>query len=656
MSVLQRKMFSNGGPANQPLQPYAQLISSYAQKGLSVDEALVELGDPNFPRSEVERIYASLGYSIDPSITDYQILPETSGIMIGDPDLNRTFDLTDVADEPVGATLDFEVPKVLDIDVPEITPLDDITDTTSVTEVSTDTLGPNEIELANGRRIDFSKDIDNINKGGYNSNYFLLFNSPDVKRGANVDIALNKFVRKNEPGLSRLGTVAGIEDRRGTVSAPADLRLGGIGALNLLVDFGREIGERILPPVVDFFAGPQKAEKTTDFLEGDLLEEGFFARFGLSPQAVDDILLRDFGGELSDLESETILETQEGSKINLDPEIEDEITSAAQEIISEDRERIEEAEQKATEEDAAVAAQEETLGAKKIPEVTYTFDADLAKQIADSPTFFETDAFRRFIRNVGTGLVKTGQLGSGLAAGATLAAEEERKIEEEKREAVLEAIKNQEDSGLDTSLLKILPEQDAVIAQQIKEFEGGQSSISFLQEAIKVFQDALDTGRSPTSFRGVIDKYGDQLQAFFGGQEEWDQLSATTKIERLIEVVRQKNLQAILGESGRTISDKDRQIVLSVFGDIKPGTPPLVAIKKLQESLEGLKSSQREKQSRILATQTYLLSPEFEGRGQLFLLPRIDVINRVLNTDVNAPVDIRNVESLSNLIDLYPTN
>ena len=257
---------------------------------------------------------------------------------------------------------------------------------------------------------------------------------------------------------------------------------------------------------------------------------------------------------------------------------------------------------------------------------------------------------------MGTGLVKTGQLGSGLAAGATLAAEEERKIEEEKREAVLESIKNQEDSGLDTSLLKILPEQDAIIAQQIKEFEGGQSSISFLQEAIKVFEEALDTGRSPTSFKGVIDKYGDQLQAFFGSQEEWDQLSAATKIERLIEVVRQKNLQAILGESGRTISDKDRQIVLSVFGDIQPGTPPLVAIKKLQESLEGLKSSQREKQSRILATQTYLLQPEFRGRGQLFLLPRIDVINRVLNTDVNAPVDIRNVESLSNLIDLYPTN
>ena len=145
------------------------------------------------------------------------------------------------------------------------------------------------------------------------------------------------------------------------------------------------------------------------------------------------------------------LETS-GSKIDISPEITGEILTEARDIIAEDRERIEEAEQKATEEDAVVTAQEETPDAKGIPEVTYTFDADLAKKIADSPTFFETDAFRRFIRNVGTGLVKTGQLGSGLAAGATLAAEEERKIEEEKREAVLESIKNQEDSGLDTSL------------------------------------------------------------------------------------------------------------------------------------------------------------------------------------------------------------
>ena len=124
----------------------------------------------------------------------------------------------------------------------------------------------------------------------------------------------------------------------------------------------------------------------------------------------------------------------------------------------------------------------------------------------------------------------------------------------------------------------------------------------------------------------------------------------------MIEVVRQKNLQAILGESGRTISDRDREIVLSVFGDISAGTPPKVAIKKLRESLAGLRSSQREKQSIVLAKQTFLLSPEFQGRGQLFLAPRIEVINKVLNTDINAPVSIDNVQTLSNLIDLYPSN
>ena len=58
----------------------------------------------------------------------------------------------------------------------------------------------------------------------------------------------------------------------------------------------------------------------------------------------------------------------------------------------------------------------------------------------------------------------------------------------------------------------------------------------------------------------------------------------------------------------------------------------------------------------MLAKQTFLLSPEFQGRGQLFLAPRIEVINKILNTDINAPVSIENVQTLSNLIDLYPSN
>jgi hypothetical protein len=650
MNVLQRRMFANGGPSDQPLQAYSQLIASYAEKGLSVDEALVELGDPTFPRAEVEKIYAGLGYSIDPSITDYQIIPQNpAGIVFGQPDLDRSLDLTDVGTAPESLQLDFDTPEVSPINIPK------------VVRTTTGDLGPNEIELDNGRRIDFSNDIDNINKGGYKSSYFLLFNSPDVKRGTNVDIALNNFVRANEPGLSRLGNLESIEERRGTAMGPMDFTQGGLGALNLVVDTLREGAEKIAPPLADFFAGKSAAEDVRDYFEGDYLSEGFFGRSGFSKEAVDDVFLRDFASEISELnnlpKTETILETEDGSKIDITPELSG---VNALDVIDETKDLIAEDEkQREADRIAEETKQDEQLpdeDVKKIPEVTYTFDANLAKEIAETPSLFQTDAFKRFIRNVGTGLVKTGQIGSGLAAGSVLAAEEERKIEEEKREALLEAIKNQKDSGLDSSILKMLPEQDAELALTIKEFEGGQSSISFLEEAIKVFEESLETGRSPTSFRGVIDKYGDQLQAFFGTQEEWDRLSPATKIDRLIEVVRQKNLQAILGESGRTISDRDREIVLSVFGDISAGTPPKVAVKKLKESLAGLRSSQREKQSIVLAKQTFLLSPEFQGRGQLFLAPRIEVINKVLNTDINAPVSIDNVQTLSNLIDLYPSN
>lgn len=131
--------------------------------------------------------------------------------------------------------------------------------------------------------------------------------------------------------------------------------------------------------------------------------------------------------------TETILETEDGSKIDITPELSG---VNALDVIDETKDLIAEDEkQREADRIAEETKQDEQLpdeDVKKIPEVTYTFDANLRKEISKTPSLFQTDAFRRFIRNVGTGLVKTGQIGSGLAAGSVLAAEEERKIEEEK--------------------------------------------------------------------------------------------------------------------------------------------------------------------------------------------------------------------------------
>ena len=66
-------------------------------------------------------------------------------------------------------------------------------------------------------------------------------------------------------------------------------------------------------------------------------------------------------------------------------------------------------------------------------------------------------------------------------------------------------------------------------------------------------------------------------------------LSADSKVEALTKVVKQKNLQAILGESGRTISDKDREIIERVFGDLSVFEEnPNTTLGLLRESRRGL--------------------------------------------------------------------
>jgi hypothetical protein len=652
MNVLQRRMFANGGPSDQPLQAYSQLIASYAEKGLSVDEALVELGDPTFPRAEVEKIYAGLGYSIDPSITDYQIIPQNpAGIVFGQPDLDRSLDLTDVGTAPESLQLDFDTPEVSPINIPK------------VVRTTTGDLGPNEIELDNGRRIDFSNDIDNINKGGYKSSYFLLFNSPDVKRGTNVDIALNNFVRANEPGLSRLGNLESIEERRGTAMGPMDFTQGGLGALNLVVDTLREGAEKIAPPLADFFAGKSAAEDVRDYFEGDYLSEGFFGRSGFSKEAVDDVFLRDFASEISELnnlpKTETILETEDGSKIDITPELSGvnalDVIDETKDLIAED-EKQREADRIAEETKQDEQLPDEDI--KKIPEVTYTFDANLAKEIAETPSLFQTDAFRRFIRNVGTGLVKTGQIGSGLAAGSVLAAEEEKAIEDTKREALLEAIK-EGDKGPDYKEAKSDVDVNTEISKNANLYNNTYNAILDLNYTIDQVKKNPDAVTGP---RGAINRLYDQAAGAVGGKRKFEELSPASKVDLITRLLSNEQVKEILGESGRTISNVDREIVAQIFG-----TPGLLTT---AGALETALVRSRERLIEKLGNYKNSITSNLDYFRQLnktsALLQdsnNIDVFSKILTTDIsNLRSIIRSPGSTDEYlqtnplaIDLYPT-
>ena len=213
------------------------------------------------------------------------------------------------------------------------------------------------------------------------------------------------------------------------------------------------------------------------------------------------------------------------------------------------------------------------------------------------PGFFGSDNFLNFIRNVGGELTRTGDMAQGLSSGAAKAAEEragrelladqeERKY---KREIELAVAKAEATSGSDLIMKpKDIRDLNTDLKTNMSDLEGGVAATGFVDLAIETLKEAIENGESVGGFFGAMKGFQDNVLAFVGKERSFEDQSAQTKINKLVEVVRQKNLQAILGESGRTISDKDRAIILKVFGDLNMTEDASITLGKLVASRQSL--------------------------------------------------------------------
>ena len=215
----------------------------------------------------------------------------------------------------------------------------------------------------------------------------------------------------------------------------------------------------------------------------------------------------------------------------------------------------------------------------------------------NEPGFFGSNRFLDFIRNVGGELTRTGDMAQGLSSGAAKAAEEragrelladqeERKY---KREIELAVAKAEATSGSDFIMKpKDIRDLNTDLKTNMSDLEGGVAATGFVDLAIETLKEAIENGESVGGFFGAMKGFQDNVLAFVGKERSFEDQSAQTKINKLVEVVRQKNLQAILGESGRTISDKDRAIILKVFGDLNMTEDASITLGKLVASRQSL--------------------------------------------------------------------
>jgi len=254
---------------------------------------------------------------------------------------------------------------------------------------------------------------------------------------------------------------------------------------------------------------------------------------------------------------------------------------------------------------------------------------------------FGSDRFLDFIRNVGGELARTGQLGEGLASGAAKAAEERaardllqeeeaRKQKQAKEllsyEASLEAV----DAGImDYKEAKSLGEAEESIDTAIRNFSGSERTLKDLDAVFKDLEDPNAYG-----LKGWLTQSMTKLAAAAGmSLGDWKNLDPTTRINTTLDVLAQQSVREILGESGKTISNLDRQIVADIFGNLTIFTQPADIKKRLTRTRNNVLDSMEQDRRAIIRGTSYLArtgqtSPQVTAEEQL--------INKILGIDFNT--------------------
>ena len=264
---------------------------------------------------------------------------------------------------------------------------------------------------------------------------------------------------------------------------------------------------------------------------------------------------------------------------------------------------------------------------------------------------FGSDRFLDFIRNVGGELARTGQLGEGLASGAAKAAEERaardllqeeeaRKFEDAKKLLQIEAGLTVDEELSVSDLDKITSKEDE-LSTNLRDFQKSENTLSNLNYVIQT----LDQGGA-TGLKGFFGEATDIVEAAIKSDtgKSFEELNPRTRANALLKVLRQANVREILGESGKTISNLDRQIVEDVFGDIKIGTPVSVSLKKLEDSRSRIINGMEESKNKITSAKTFFDRVQFNSA---VYNSNLNLINRINNFDFNNALQFIKTQGIS---------
>jgi len=216
----------------------------------------------------------------------------------------------------------------------------------------------------------------------------------------------------------------------------------------------------------------------------------------------------------------------------------------------------------------------------------------------------------RLLRNIGISLVETGRM-TGIAKGAAAAAKEKaaEQVLEGEREAEMR-LAEAKAGGVDVGDIAAIDKLEGEYLENYQAALGNKRNISQLQDVLRTLKTR---GQSIFGVGNIVSSNLKKIMAFVAGDPS---LAANAKniqaslksenpreyVKTVLEIMKNREIRELLGESGRTISNLDRQIVDQIVGQLQDtkilSQDPKSIATKLELLLEDQLKKQKENEER----------------------------------------------------------
>jgi hypothetical protein len=660
MNILQRRMFQDGGPSDRLVQTKpvnSELIRYYVQQGYSPLE--IQEVYPVASLGLIEQIAKEEGGSVNPAVSlgesftgspvvtpnqRADLFAETMVTPSGNlsfeqsasPELPRLEDISVVPQEvknyivQAGSVLDkgalnIGLQRNFGMSEPEANiAIDQVTGSASPEmDISMDALRlPSFDNMMEGEQAETSGFISEpltIKDTSTNKTYKLpgnfveqiesglldgmtlypIINNLNFEFSQDVKSALERFVQIDEPFTDVMGGGRSFEERRGTFRRPED-----IGSATQ--DIVRSLGTLIEGPIrgIAGLAGeigggarlkqkfqesiPDLSLSREDLALTKLLQIPGTAKMAEVQEPVTDGI----ADSLNELEQQAVKKVEEKKEAAGDQsEITQEEVNAEAETISESQ-------------DTTGDVQEGVIEEEKDLTPPVVSSASSPAQVG---SVFNNQNFIRYVANLSKGLAQAKDLGSGLALGSAMAAEERglRDLEQQKLQQELK-LKGLESGQMDFKDRKDIYETEAKMATSILDYNNAVAA----QELATSVIDFANGDKNLASFASKIGATIDDVKAAAGIKDltKVSQLTNTKRAQIALTILTNRNIKEILGESGRTISNIDRDIAKRVVGSLDFSKLDNIATLKatLQDNIRSIVEKRNEAQRNIDASVRFL--------------------------------------------------